>query len=654
MPLPVPALDSRTWPELITEVRALLPRLAPGWTDHNAHDPGITLLELFSWLTEMQLFQLDRLPPATLRSFLRLVGVEPRPAGIATTTVAIRQAPAAAAVILPPGFQVSDAGRTTIFESPSALTVSPAWLEIGDEEGTTRGRIEVAEGDRRTDVTADNGSNARVIRPFGPRPQPGNALRLGFAELPAEPGARLSLYAWTATWAGDEHRAAALRLENERLAGRCGRQADDAWTRHYRARLVWEYQSAGGWQPMRVVTDETRALTLTGRVVLVAPSVHRRDPADGRFWIRCRLASGGYECPPRLRMLALNAVPVRHAATVPGPEQLGSSRGTAAQSFRLASGPVVAGSSRIRVVTDGVGDDWQEVAEWDRTGPDDRHYRLDPRQATAHFGNGRQGRVPPAGARVEARGYRIGGGTDGNVPAGRLTRLAGAGALLRVLQPFDATAGAAAETLGEAHGRALDLLASPSRGITSADLEALAGETPGVPVGRAHAVPGHHPAYGCLDAAGVVTVVVLPECGDPPQPSRQFLDAVRRYLEPRRPLATELLVTGPSYVPVTVTATLHVGAGAPPDMALRAEEDLAAFFHPLTGGADGEGWPFGRDVLETEVMARLNMLPGVRFVDGLGLTGPGDARPRCGNLPLCPTELVASRPHRITVKEGQR
>ena len=42
MPLPLPHLDDRRWQDLVEEGRALIPRLAPAWTDHNVHDPGIT------------------------------------------------------------------------------------------------------------------------------------------------------------------------------------------------------------------------------------------------------------------------------------------------------------------------------------------------------------------------------------------------------------------------------------------------------------------------------------------------------------------------------------------------------------------------------------------------------------------------------------
>ena len=79
MPLPLPNLDSRRWSDLVDEGRALVPRYAPDWTDHNAHDPGITLMELFAWLAEMDIYRLNQVPPRHRLKFLELVGFVPRP-----------------------------------------------------------------------------------------------------------------------------------------------------------------------------------------------------------------------------------------------------------------------------------------------------------------------------------------------------------------------------------------------------------------------------------------------------------------------------------------------------------------------------------------------------------------------------------------------
>ena len=73
MPLPLPNLDDRTYNDLLEEARALIPSLYPAWTDHNPTDPGIILIELFAWLTEMTIYHLNRVPDASYIAFLRLL-----------------------------------------------------------------------------------------------------------------------------------------------------------------------------------------------------------------------------------------------------------------------------------------------------------------------------------------------------------------------------------------------------------------------------------------------------------------------------------------------------------------------------------------------------------------------------------------------------
>ena len=73
MPIPLPDLDDRSYAELTADARALIPSLAPAWTNHNPSDPGITLVELLAWLTEMLLFQVNQVPPASTVNFLKLI-----------------------------------------------------------------------------------------------------------------------------------------------------------------------------------------------------------------------------------------------------------------------------------------------------------------------------------------------------------------------------------------------------------------------------------------------------------------------------------------------------------------------------------------------------------------------------------------------------
>src|SRR6185503_9817807 len=82
-------LDDRRWVDLVEEGRALIPFYSPGWTDHNVHDPVITLLELFAWLAEMDIYRLNRISESHLRKFLALIGIYPKPPAPALTAISL-------------------------------------------------------------------------------------------------------------------------------------------------------------------------------------------------------------------------------------------------------------------------------------------------------------------------------------------------------------------------------------------------------------------------------------------------------------------------------------------------------------------------------------------------------------------------------------
>lgn len=73
MPLTLPNLDDRRYGDLVDEARALIPTHAPEWTNHNPSDPGIMLVELFAWLSEMLIYRLNRVTDENTRNFLRLL-----------------------------------------------------------------------------------------------------------------------------------------------------------------------------------------------------------------------------------------------------------------------------------------------------------------------------------------------------------------------------------------------------------------------------------------------------------------------------------------------------------------------------------------------------------------------------------------------------
>ncbi|MEO7729584.1 MAG: hypothetical protein ABIY55_01325, partial [Kofleriaceae bacterium] len=76
--IPPPKLDDRTFNDIVEEAISMIPRYAPEWTNHNPSDPGITLIELAAWMTDLLIYRLNQVPDKNYVAFLNLLGIKLR------------------------------------------------------------------------------------------------------------------------------------------------------------------------------------------------------------------------------------------------------------------------------------------------------------------------------------------------------------------------------------------------------------------------------------------------------------------------------------------------------------------------------------------------------------------------------------------------
>jgi len=342
---------------------------------------------------------------------------------------------------------------------------------------------------------------------------------------------------------------------------------------------------------------------------------------------------------------------------------LGVGSGRPHQSFTLPQARVAGSSLQVFSYEGGSWRKWTEHPSWRRSGRRDAHYLLDADRGQLTLGDGERGRVLPRAAFLVAV-YDATEGAGGNLRAGSIAHFARnahnralvtdfdvvAAQVDRVLQPLDAEGGVNGEILAEGAARALEDLERPQRAVTLEDIEALALETPGSRIARAKAKAAVHPAFPCIKAAGMVTAVVIPLLpAERPSPSGELRRLVAAYLAPRRVLGTRIEVAAPTYVRVVVRARVRACEMVEPGaLAMRLRARLDAFFHPLSGGPEGDGWPFGRDVYRSEVLQLLDESEGADHVLSLALVD-AEGTAVCGNLCLPPCGLVDSGEHEIEV-----
>lgn len=437
--------------------------------------------------------------------------------------------------------------------------------------------------------------------------------------------------------------------------------------------LAWEYWNGIGWRPLSVA-DETGGLRRPGIVSFIAAPDSRAVARFGtpRHWVRARLKEDG---PPEFaNVIAIHANAVWAVQRqLILEEPLGISTGQPNQSFTVRQPPLLAGEvievrevSGLRaavewrlIARDVLGDDaavlrtlesqlahegpepdvtlgdlrlrrdrQKRVAEvWVRWHPLDRlvgaeamarRYTADRVTGRLQFGDGRHGRIPPIGAALLARRYHTGGGLAGNVAARSITQAQSAiPGLDKLFNPRAAEGGADAESLDRLARRGPRTLRRRGRAIDPGDYEVMAYEaSPAIAV--AHALPGTNDAG--RRAPGWVTVVIIPESLEPrPQPSFGLREQVRQYIEGSA--AGELAgagrihIAGPRYLPVDVEASVVVREGfGPGEVERTARTVLQTFLHPLRGGAEGRGWPMGRDVHASDVESLLERVEGIDHV----------------------------------------
>jgi predicted phage baseplate assembly protein len=238
-----------------------------------------------------------------------------------------------------------------------------------------------------------------------------------------------------------------------------------------------------------------------------------------------------------------------------------------------------------------------------------------------------------------------GGGFDGNVPTNAVRELrSSVGFVQSASNPLPAQGGAATELLRAARDRATHALQHRDRAASAADYAWLA-RAASSEVARARALPLEGPDG--RGSRGYVGIVLVPHSTEPsPVPSEQLARTVQAYLAQRAPagIAGGIRILAPSYVEVGVRAdVLPATADDAAAVEARVRASLAQFLHPLTGGADGRGWDFGRSIYLSDVAARLAAIEGVAAVQLLQLhNGPavcGDAVPVEPDQLICAGEL---------------
>lgn len=686
--LPKSNLDDRTFKDLVEECILRIPRYCPEWTNHNPSDPGITLIELFAWLTDQMLLRFNQVPRRNYVAFLELLGIRlnpPSPATCELTFYLTRWQ--SAEVTIPFGCEVATVRTETeeavIFTTTRELIIgNPSFkhmLTADTEEDTPQ---------NLRDYTPADGQwgNLEETLLFE-KSKPGNCFYLVLESQNSIEGNVIAI-----TFKGEAARTTGINPDDPPRE--------------------WEAWNGRNWQPILRVKDDDKTKGFSFReiaqplegadVVLHLPQEWPHTDFGTSYnghWIRCvytnpNEAQPSYSSSPSIVGLAVRAIGGAVNATQcirVENELLGVSNGKAGQAFELQSKPVL---ERMRELGEyiqvklpgGEIEDWVEVPNFAESGPDDRHYTIDSQTSTIQFGplirepsqlrqltqqrgqiqpggrivrreKGRvdnlatyippaaenagnvalerqYGKVTPIGSEIYMIAYRTGGGSRGNIQAGKITVLKNSIPYVKsVINYQSARGGTDAESLDEAAIRVPQMLRTRESAVTPEDFERVAKKADAL-VARAHCLtkPEH-------TTAGIVRLLIVPDSdrdridfrrGMNPDEyfalSHELKTEILDYMSDRKPLGVQVKLEQPEYVGVSVRAEVIL---EPQYNNPRAQEQIRSrllvalyhFLNPLFGGLEGNGWDLGRSLYPSDIVAVCQQIPGVRYLGIVDLFG---------------------------------
>ncbi len=607
-------LFERRFGDLVAIGRARLPSLAPEWTDHNAHDPGITLMELLAWVGEAQLYSLSRLRRDERVAYAALLGLTS--AGTRGATGLIwpdrldPNSPSATflkSLVIPQDAVINVVGaETPTFRPTQKLLWAPGEIV----QLLTRH----ANG-RTSDHTRLNERGGVAYLPFGDTAGRRDVLAMTFKSrdddglLGADPrkvkGAVWPIGVIAAPPAGgaDIDPISATTTRHTSLA----------------ATLITSDRRT----PLTIASDSTRGLLTSGTILLGLENV---EDSPTEFSIELS-SPGGFARPPRVLRIEPNVIPIQQGQSIT--RESHEANGMPDWSVTLEEPGLRFGAGEEPITLEVAEPDGVKTWRRDRLadqGPTEHVYELDTKTGQVTFGNGLNGRIPPRGAQVLVS-YAVCDAERGDIARNRHWHVAGfPGAFGVNTDPI--TGGASASGWIDQRREARQRSRDDHALVSAADISTAAMALPLLEVVRAWVVT----AGNGTPRTGVVRLIAMrsrPDGNEPEQipETARWLNAIRRQLRPRMPLGSRLAVSAPRYVSFSISANVEGMQGREPSRIEEAITEALARRLALVAGSDGTpprqpGVPLTR----RDIAAWIRAVDGVKRVIDLQLIGP-DGKP---------------------------
>lgn len=688
--LPELVLDNEEFEDMMAEARNMIISLYPEWTDFNYHDPGITLIELFSWMKEGQQFFLDQISEESRKKYLKLLGIKPA-----------AKKPASALVRVMPPDDIAVLEGTRLYAGEICFEVRRRKQLIRDDVICCfSAENSILQWLNEAGINSDTGLHMYL---FGERPKKGCCFYIGFSHgLPErEP---LDIYL---ELSGD------CRGKRNRLSAPMHMPLAEIRLQYFNGR-VWK--DAEGFQ------DETNGAIISGRISFHLPEamVPTAVLGTGGYFLRLLLETENYDIAPVLQSISANKIPlIQRRQVIERLEQTGvervldqvslsvntimalngrndlyfnckgsyfrihdftkipnfdtgvtdfrfkvpkhierfdsiavisamaeqadfkylaESNGFPCQEYRLNNSRVEYESFHILVQKPDNPEcyvSWRKVRDFSGSGPEDRHYILDSRNGVVRFGNCIRGMAPEGDIIIASYSETL--GRKGNVKAYKINRFDG-------MEPEDivvynqdnASGGEDEESLDESFLRARKELRHSDTAVSDKDYERYVMETPGLMLENCRVIPAGQMRQIKNDVhEAEVNIVVKPFSG---RHEKGLSDCYKKnilaHLEPYRMVGRKINLLSPRYIMFEVYADIVLRPHY-----INAEEKVRSTLKEYFADIHHE---FGASVPYSDLYGIIDMLECVLRINSLNVDvkGAGVRRSKDGTIKLPPNGVI--------------
>lgn len=663
--IPEIVFDTEEFQEIFEEARGKIASIYPEWTDYNYHDPGITMLELFSWMKEGQQFYMEQTGEEQQEKFLKLLG-----------TRRLMKQPARAMLTMDiDNDMVFPKGTKFYADSVCYEAIEQNYILKEDITKCFYARNEIREYiDRRQ---LEFGHKLKLYM-FGNEPQKDDTFYIGLQEsLPC--GMEISIYFDLFT----EYEVERNPLEAEPKVPF--------------ARFCVEYLTENGWKEVKGLRDTTFGFLQDGQIFfqLEQKMVRGRVFEDRGYFIRLRLEEGMYDVAPVLTGFGINILEVVQTEHITEHCEVTKIEQTDKDKIRIKGDtflsiyggndiyvekdgklyeiPIVqkymeaekiscffvfelpkamTEPSKIHIVSFAVSDRkvkilgegngypsqtyllydelveyesfglmvqeedseaftiWERVQDFAGSTPEDKHYVLDSREGIVRFGNSIHGLAPCGEIRIISYVRTL--GSNGKVKTNKINRLAEELGVTAVLtNTKNSWGGRREETFEESFIRIQKELKHPLTAVTYEDYENVIRKTPGLMIASCKVLtPPQVKEYFPYFDESAITVVVKPYAR---QVKKELMHIYRKnileYMEQFRMTGTSVYLVHPEYIEFDLYVEVAVKTHY-----IHGEEEVKATVEQYFQAMSKD---FGGCVVYSKLYGVIDMLPCVKQMRAL-------------------------------------